>query len=194
MRPPKKVLQDAQECLSRGEGAFGALPSVVKSMIRDEVWKHLTDKNGKCFADFPSFVEYNLWWGLETSYDRLIDFCRDDAECRQMLLEQMPAVSNKGGQEGNGNAAKEKNEGDNITLVSNPRGTSATHTLKRLKRDNPELAERVVNGDLSANAAAIEAGFRKPTITLQSSNPVRAAETIHAKFGPEFAQALKEAL
>lgn len=71
---------------------------------------------------------------------------------------------------------------------------SATHTLKRLKRDNPELAERVVNGELSANAAAIEAGFRKPTITLQSTNPVRAAETIHAKFGPEFAHALKEAL
>ena len=186
MRPPKKVLQDAQECLSRGEGAFGALPSVVKSMIRDEVWKHLADKNGKSFADFPSFVEYNLWWGLETSYDRLIDFCRDDAECRQMLLEQMTVAGGHGGDR--------TAQGDNITLISNPRGTSATHTLKRLKRDNPELAERVVNGELSANAAAIEAGFRKPTITLQSSNPVRAAETIHAKFGPEFAQALKEAL
>jgi len=194
MRPPKKVLQDAQECLSRGEGAYGALPSVVKSMIRDEVWKHLADKNGKCFADFPSFVEYNLWWGLETSYDRLIDFCRDDAECRQMLLEQMPAVSKPGAPEGNSNAAKENNKPDNIRVDSNSYGTSATHTLKRLKRDNPELAERVVNGELSANAAAIEAGFRKPTITLQSSNPVRAAETIHAKFGPEFAQALKEAL
>ena len=33
--------------------------------------------------------------------------------------------------------------------------------MKRLKRDHPELAERVVNGELSANAAAIQAGFRK---------------------------------
>ena len=85
-------------------------------------------------------------------------------------------------------------QADNVRLVFNPHGNSAAHTLKRLKRDNPELAERVVNGELSANAAAIEAGFRKPSITLKPTNPVRAAETIHAKFGPEFAQALKEAL
>ena len=190
MRPPKKVLQDAQDCLSRGEGAFGALPSVVKSMIRDEVWKHLTDKEGECFADFPSFVEYSLWWGLETSYDRLIEFCKDDAECRQMLLEQMTVSPNPGGNGSNQYSSK----GDNVTFAPNPRGNSAAHTLRRLKRDNPELAERVVNGELSANAAAIEAGFRKPTITLKPTNPVRAAEKIHAKFGPEFAQALKEAL
>ena len=33
--------------------------------------------------------------------------------------------------------------------------------LKRLKRDRPDLAERVVAGEMSAHAAAIEAGFRK---------------------------------
>lgn len=196
MRPPKKVLQDAQECLSRGEGAFGALPSVVKSMIRDEVWKHLTDKNGECFADFPSFVEYKLWWGLETRYDRLIEFCKDDAECRQMLLEQMPVAGPEegGAPQGNQNAAKDKNNRDNIKVESH-RGTSAPHTLKRLKRDNPELAERVVNGELSANAAAIEAGFRRPTLSIPN-DPNRAAESIlnHKHFGPEFAKALKAAL
>lgn len=38
------------------------------------------------------------------------------------------------------------------------------HTLARLDRDKPELAEKVRAGELSANAAAIEAGFRhKPT-------------------------------
>jgi hypothetical protein len=34
-------------------------------------------------------------------------------------------------------------------------------TLARLNRDHPELAERVEAGELSANAAAIQAGFRK---------------------------------
>jgi|SaaInlStandDraft_1057018.scaffolds.fasta_scaffold35918_2 hypothetical protein len=116
------------------------------------------------------------------------------AQCAVGERQELPVSPKPGAPEGNSNAAKEKNKGDNVTFDSNPRGNAATHTLKRLKRDNPELAERVVNGDLSANAAAIEAGFRKPTITLQSSNPVRAAETIHAKFGPEFAHALKEAL
>jgi hypothetical protein len=48
----------------------------------------------------------------------------------------------------------------------NKRGFSSGHTdratiLGRLKRDHPELAKRVVAGELSPNAAAIEAGFRK---------------------------------
>jgi hypothetical protein len=33
--------------------------------------------------------------------------------------------------------------------------------LARLDRDNPDLAARVRAGELSANAAAIEAGWRK---------------------------------
>jgi hypothetical protein len=31
-------------------------------------------------------------------------------------------------------------------------GTSPTYTLKRLKRDRPDLADKVVRGELSANA------------------------------------------
>jgi hypothetical protein len=37
-------------------------------------------------------------------------------------------------------------------------GTSSTYLLRRLKRDHVELAAKVVSGELSANAAAIEAG------------------------------------
>ncbi len=40
-------------------------------------------------------------------------------------------------------------------------GTSRSCTLSRSKRDHPEIFARVVAGELSANAAAIEAGFRK---------------------------------
>ena len=62
--------------------------------------------------------------------------------------------------EGNNNASKDKNSIVNDKAVL----TSATYALKRLKRDHPELAKQVINGDLSANAAAIQAGFRTKTI------------------------------
>ena len=39
-----------------------------------------------------------------------------------------------------------------------------TYALRRLKRDHPELAERVVRGEMSWNAAAVEAGFCKRVI------------------------------
>ena len=40
-------------------------------------------------------------------------------------------------------------------------GLTATYTLARLDRDRPDLAEKVRSGELSANAAAVEAGFRR---------------------------------
>jgi hypothetical protein len=50
--------------------------------------------------------------------------------------------------------------GDNITEVKE-RGTSRAYILERLLRERPGLHAAVAAGDLSANAAAIEAGFRK---------------------------------
>ena len=45
-------------------------------------------------------------------------------------------------------------------------GTSLGYTLDRLKRDHPDLFERVKAKEISANAAAIEAGFRKKPTAL----------------------------
>ncbi len=43
----------------------------------------------------------------------------------------------------------------------------STNTIRRLMRDHPKLVERVKAGELSANAAAIEAGFRKVKTPLE---------------------------
>jgi hypothetical protein len=50
-------------------------------------------------------------------------------------------------------------------IASSKRGTNSRYTLARLERDAPKLAAKVRNGELSANAAAIEAGFRENTVT-----------------------------
>jgi hypothetical protein len=51
---------------------------------------------------------------------------------------------------------------DNIHV--RPTGTSLDATLRRLRKNHPELHGRVLAGELSANAAAIEAGFRKKPV------------------------------
>lgn len=66
-----------------------------------------------------------------------------------------------GGQAGPGRGKK---TADNISRFSH--GTQASYTLARLERDRPELAVRVRAGELSANAAAIEAGFRIKTFSV----------------------------
>jgi hypothetical protein len=61
---------------------------------------------------------------------------------------------------------KEENQGDNITLNSK-RGTSRAYILARLDRDgHAGLAAKVRAKELSANAAAEEAGYRKKLSAL----------------------------
>jgi hypothetical protein len=55
---------------------------------------------------------------------------------------------------------------DNIMIdlkTGTEQGTSVSYTLRRLARNHPELLERFAAGELTANQAAIQAGFRKPT-------------------------------
>lgn len=52
--------------------------------------------------------------------------------------------------------------GVDVIKSSSEGGTSTAYLAGRLKRDNPALAEAVVRGEISAHAAAIQAGIRKP--------------------------------
>jgi hypothetical protein len=63
---------------------------------------------------------------------------------------------------------------DNITTLKPKRGTSLAYTLDRLSRERPDLLAKVKSKKLSANAAAIAAGFRKkpdPYETVQKLLP-----------------------
>lgn len=57
-------------------------------------------------------------------------------------------------------------EQDNNVILPSRQGNDPGYTRRRLRRDRPDLYERVVEGELSANAAAIEAGFRRRTATI----------------------------
>jgi len=45
-------------------------------------------------------------------------------------------------------------------------GTSRTYALRRLRKDRPDLHERVINGVMTPHGAMIEAGFRRQPITI----------------------------
>lgn len=56
-----------------------------------------------------------------------------------------------------------------IRRCGNGHGTSQGYTLTRLSGQFPALYERICNGESSANAAAIEAGFRTRKIQIEST-------------------------
>jgi hypothetical protein len=69
---------------------------------------------------------------------------QDDAEALALFREAMV--------EGPGKRSKDRDYiTDNISNIPVDHGTSKSYTVSRLKRDRPDLFERVVAGELSAN-------------------------------------------
>jgi hypothetical protein len=73
-------------------------------------------------------------------------------------------------------------------IVSNNdgHGNARSYTLARLQQHRPDLYQRVKAGELTANAAAIEAGFRKPP------EPLRQFSNLWAKMIPEERDAFED--
>jgi hypothetical protein len=63
--------------------------------------------------------------------------------------------------------------------------------IDRLARDFPALHERVKSGEMSVNAASIEAGIVRRTLTVSADDPVAAARQLARHYGLE---ALRRAL
>jgi hypothetical protein len=164
-RQPINTLRNLQRSIMHGgERAFELVPMSLKTLIEHKVWKECHDKNGQPFKSFEAFAAAPFWFGLNSTVNELKAFCIKHDDVRRLIDEAVdpaPLVdySEAGAKGGRGNKAS-----DNITGF---RGTDPTYTLKRLKRDRPDLAEKVVRGELSAHAAAIDAGFRKQPTPLE---------------------------
>jgi hypothetical protein len=143
-----------QLMIDGGERAFDLVPTALANVITEKQWQKQKDKSGNPFSSFESFVAHELWWGLESSIDDLLAYCRKRDDVQRLIKGEVGAAAKHGVNQHSGG-------GDNVT---SSRGNNPTYTLRRLKRDRPDLAEKVISGDLSANAAAIEAGFRKKPI------------------------------
>ena len=121
---------------------------------------------------FREFIEAPPLRGLGEKLSDIERLIADDAESLVRLRELV--VAGKGAPDGNSNASKGKEtKADNISICSDlftpavpakkkaDAGTSRAYTLVRLKNERPDLFEKVVAKELTANRAAIEAGWRK---------------------------------
>lgn len=145
-----------------GQEMFDLAPMALQNILEGRMWEGRRDHKGVDFRDFEHFATSLRWQGLETSIEDLRLLCRKDRyqHVRQMLDAEIGALAEHG-------ANQHVGGGDNVTS-SEARGNNPVYTLRRLKRDRPDLALRVIAGEMSANAAAIEAGFRKkPTVIEQ---------------------------
>jgi hypothetical protein len=78
--------------------------------------------------------------------------------------------------------------------VPDHRGTSNRYALRRLREERPDLHQRVVAGEISAHAAAVEAGIRPPRFTITGQDPAAIANTIRHHLPDEVIQDLVQLL
>ena len=150
----KDDIQLLQQLISHGgTQAFSLVPAALKKVVVEEQWRQHTDRRGKPFASFEAFVMHPLWQGLESTIDDLRVYCRKYPEIERLIVNAIEPLADPGHPSSSSNV-------DNVNKGTKG-GNSATYTLKRLKRDHPELFQQVLGGAMSVNAAAVEAGFRK---------------------------------
>ena len=113
------------------------------------------------------------------SFDRL---CRDllGMPARDVAgkidREKLKALSSRGGDR----RSAEFQRGD---TPLKPGHKTADWFVARLKHEDPGLAEKVILGEVTPNAAAREKGWRKPRITV--STPDRVARSLRTYMSPE---------
>jgi hypothetical protein len=149
------IVRSACQLLRRGGFALKEIPSTVLSLIQKDAWRDFITESGRSVHHdtFESFVVTPPLEGLGATVRQIEQLCRDDVEALRAVRE----VKKHQGK-------RADNFVDNINEVRSS-GTSTSYTLSRLSRESPDLYEQVRRGDLSANAAAIKAGFRRKTWT-----------------------------
>lgn len=196
-------VQRAGEALHRdGASPAGAL-ELLAAITEDRTWERLTDAKGRTFnGRFRDFVQARAPFGLGYDPDQLPkvlalqhphESVPDVAyrmatmreKVRTLLLAEIPMTLPVGTPGLSAvDAGQELNvRGTHIKPRASRNADTNRRVVARLKRDDPALAEKVVRGEVSPNAAARDKGWRKPRILLGKQETVAQALIDHMPRG-----------
>lgn len=166
----------------REQRSLSELPATLKEIIKTKAWQRWRWV-GSSFAQnsLGGYLTTPPPNGVGIEIDTVWKLVADDPEALELLREEVvpPVGTNQHTDEGHDNV---------MTHEKAKQGNSLGYTLERLKREHPKLFERVKAKELSANAAAIEAGFRKRPV------PFDQIKKLIAKLRPELTDEQREEL
>jgi hypothetical protein len=151
-----------QETLD-SEDTLRIFPKWLLQVIEEGLWRRFWSDIAQAMMahnSFSEFVTAKKPRGLGRTMESLLKECQfyaNDGEAS--AIEALPKVKRLLPAQAK-HGANQHTRGDDNVMSSSVQGNSPAYALRRLKRDHPELARKVERGELSANAAAIQAGFR----------------------------------
>lgn len=180
MRERGAVIRSAATMLRHGEVDLESMPELVLRIIDEQMWRQraIPEEEWRLSRKFNSFEEFVTsppYEGMGTTIQMLKDVCHRNPKAVDAIVN---AVRRPEG-------AKGHRTHDNISSTDPAWGTSQEQALRRLRDKRPDLHTRVLNRELSAHAAMLEAGFRRKTITVRVDDPASAARTLRRHFSAD---------
>lgn len=147
----------AVQCLHEVGGSLTALPKLIARIIDTRAWESRID-HGQLIqlGSLRELIELPPIQGWGEDVAVIENAIKHDDDALRMFRDAM--LKPEGRQSVTGN---------NVTSKQRVTGNSKAYTLSRLSKQAPNLYQQVVAGELSANAAAIAAGFRKVKTPLE---------------------------
>jgi hypothetical protein len=153
-----QLIQHFWRQVSHGSADLALVAPTLRQILETDAWRKreiiLLNNEIVEFGEheFAKFIQTKPLRGCGWPLDKVEALIKDDPE---LLTMWRRAIT---GQHG-GDRKSVKIKTDNISL--DPKhGTSRAYTLARLERERPDLYERILAKELSANAAATIAGWR----------------------------------
>lgn len=153
------LVQALWSAVNTSAGSLENVAPLVRRLLETEAWKKREvpqlGKEPIEFTNFSDFIVTPPLKGCGWPINKVEALIKDDPQTVALWRDAIkrPVGTNQHTIE----------DGDNVT-IHDGRGNSLSYTVSRLKRERPDLFEKVIAKKLSANAAAIEAGFRKKPI------------------------------
>lgn len=194
--------QQRRDSLNRGFDRDGATPSTVLDLLdtvtQQEDWDQATDRHGEPFGSFTAYMtaERPEGFGFHDKDDlrKHLDLHHKEEKepyLREATVERMAEMRRRvrkllGKEEsperGHGGDRRSGDFQAGATRLKNQHNTSEQF-LARLKREDPGMAQRVIDGELSANEAALAKKWRYPRIVV--STPKRVVEALRNYMTPD---------
>jgi hypothetical protein len=161
--PADEVVSLLRSFVAKGEYGLSEVPALLRQVIDGDLWRdRVIAQTGELahFNRFTDFVHTPPLAGLGADMDTLRRLCADDTTARDALDRVTKAESRQG---------ERVDLLDNVQEVERltaPTGNRADRALRKLRKDRPDLHAQVLAGEMSPNAAMVEAGFRRRSITV----------------------------
>jgi hypothetical protein len=151
-----RLCERLDESLRGSETNLSNLAGTIVVVLRDEAWRRRTIRTGEIVecSSFLDMLTAPPLRGFGEDPKRVEALLKEDAEALRMFRAATTAPNHRPLKTTTNRSSKPKH------------GTTRAYTLERLHRDAPALYADVVAGRLSANQAAIRAGFRRQKSTL----------------------------